>query len=105
IMQPAAAISDLDEKSSSRELLHNITTLILTMMTLYIVFGSHNIAYSSDKKSVPNIVFILADDMGLGDVTALNRQSRIPTPHLDKLARQSLVFTDAHAAGSYCVPS
>jgi arylsulfatase A-like enzyme len=50
-------------------------------------------------------VIILADDMGYGDVTALNADSRIPTPHLDQLARQSLTFTDAHAAGSYCVPS
>ncbi|QDT80203.1 Arylsulfatase [Gimesia maris] len=60
---------------------------------------------AADQSPRPNVVIILADDMGLGDVTALNRQSRIPTPHLDKLARQSLVFTDAHAAGSYCVPS
>lgn len=53
----------------------------------------------------PNVVIILADDMGYGDVTALNQQSRIPTPNLDKLARQGVTFTDAHAAGSYCVPS
>ncbi|MCA9135276.1 MAG: arylsulfatase [Planctomycetales bacterium] len=53
----------------------------------------------------PNVVIILADDMGYGDIGFLNRQSRIPTPNLDKLARESLVFTDAHSAGSYCVPS
>ncbi len=53
----------------------------------------------------PNIVFILADDMGYGDVAGLNRDSRIPTPNLDQLAKESLVFTDAHSAGSYCVPS
>lgn len=60
---------------------------------------------ASEKPNRPNVVIILADDMGYGDVTALNTDSRIPTPHLDQLARQSLVFTDAHAAGSYCVPS
>lgn len=53
----------------------------------------------------PNIVIILADDMGYGDVTALHPDSRIPTPHLDRLAAESLVFTDAHSSGSYCVPS
>jgi arylsulfatase A len=53
----------------------------------------------------PNIVLIMADDMGYGDVAFLNRDSRIPTPNLDRLARESLIFTDAHSSGSYCVPS
>ena len=53
----------------------------------------------------PNVLIILADDMGYGDVGALNHDSRIPTPNLDRLAGQSLIFTDAHSAGSYCVPS
>lgn len=53
----------------------------------------------------PNVVIILSDDMGYGDVTALNQDSRIPTPNLDRLAKESLSFTDAHSAGSYCVPS
>lgn len=53
----------------------------------------------------PNIVLILADDMGYGDVGVLNRGSRIPTPNLDRLAGEGLIFTDAHSAGSYCVPS
>lgn len=53
----------------------------------------------------PNIVIILADDMGFGDVAALNPESRIPTPNLDRLAREGLILTDAHSAGSYCVPS
>ena len=53
----------------------------------------------------PNIVIILADDMGYGDVAFLNRDSRIPTPNLNQLARESLTFTDAHSSGSYCVPS
>ncbi|MGZ0170554.1 MAG: sulfatase family protein [Planctomycetales bacterium] len=50
-------------------------------------------------------MIILADDMGYGDVGVLNKGSKIPTPHLDRLARESLIFTDAHSAGSYCVPS
>ncbi|MDG1897755.1 MAG: arylsulfatase [Fuerstiella sp.] len=53
----------------------------------------------------PNIVIILADDMGYGDVGALNVDSRIPTPNLNRLAEESVTFTDAHSAGSYCVPS
>ncbi len=53
----------------------------------------------------PNIVFILADDMGYGDLKVYNRESKIPAPHLDKLASEGLVFTDAHAGGSTCKPS
>lgn len=52
----------------------------------------------------PNIIIILADDMGYGDVEVLNRDSRIPTPNLNRLATEGLIFTDAHSA-SYCVPS
>ena len=53
----------------------------------------------------PNIVFILADDMGYGDPRCFNPQSLCKTPHIDRLASRGLRFTDAHAAGSVCVPS
>ena len=53
----------------------------------------------------PNVVFILADDMGYGDLKAYNPNSKIATPHLDRLAADGLVFTDAHSGGSTCVPS
>jgi arylsulfatase A-like enzyme len=53
----------------------------------------------------PNIVLILADDMGYGDLACLNPQSKIPTPHLDALAAHGIRFTDAHASSSVCTPS
>ena len=53
----------------------------------------------------PNIVFILADDMGYGDVHALNPDSRIPTPHLDRLATDGMTFTDAHTPSAVCTPT
>ena len=53
----------------------------------------------------PNIVFILADDMGYGDLSCLNGDSRIHTPHMDEIARQGMRFTDAHASSSVCSPS
>lgn len=53
----------------------------------------------------PNIVYILADDMGYGDMGCNNPESRIPTPHLDRLAARGMRFTDAHAASSVCTPS
>ena len=53
----------------------------------------------------PNIVLILADDMGYGDVNALNPQSKIPTPNLDTLGRDGLTFTDAHSPSAVCTPT
>jgi arylsulfatase A len=53
----------------------------------------------------PNIVVILADDLGYGDVSAYNAGSRIATPHLDRLARDGLRFTDAHSGSSVCTPT
>ena len=67
-----------------------------------------SLATTSDLRATdsrPNVLIILADDMGYGDVGALNPESRIPTPNLDRLAKEGLTFTDAHSAGSYCVPS
>jgi arylsulfatase A len=45
----------------------------------------------------PNVVYVLADDFGYGDVKCLNPRGKIPTPHLDKLASQGMTFTDAHS--------
>jgi arylsulfatase A len=54
----------------------------------------------------PNIVYILADDLGYGDVQCLNPQrGKIATPHLDKLASQGMAFTDAHSGSSVCTPT
>jgi arylsulfatase A-like enzyme len=53
----------------------------------------------------PNIVVILADDLGWGDVKCFNSDSKIPTPQLDRLAREGLRFTDAHTASSVCTPT
>ena len=59
----------------------------------------------SAKESAPNIVFILADDMGYGDVSFLNEKSRIRTENLDRLASEGVVFTDAHSSSSVSTPT
>jgi len=58
---------------------------------------------SSDK--LPHIVFILADDMGYGDIQAYNSRSQIPTPHLNRLSREGIRFTDAHSGSAVCSPT
>ena len=56
--------------------------------------------------SKPNIVYILADDLGYGDVQCLNPQrGKIKTPQLDRLASQGMTFTDAHSGSSVCTPT
>lgn len=60
---------------------------------------------TSQSSSMPNIIYILADDMGYGDMHANNPDSRIPTPNLDRMAEQGMRFTDSHAASSVCTPS
>jgi arylsulfatase A len=53
----------------------------------------------------PNIVIILADDLGYGDIGAFNPKSRIPTPHVDRLAREGVRYIDAHTNSSVCTPT
>lgn len=54
----------------------------------------------------PNIVFILADDMGYGDVSYLGGDSsRLNTAHIDRLAREGVIFTDAHSSSSVSTPT
>lgn len=50
----------------------------------------------------PNIVLVMVDDMGYGDPGCYNSDSKIPTPHIDALARDGMRFTDAHAPGPLC---
>ncbi|QOV92405.1 sulfatase-like hydrolase/transferase [Humisphaera borealis] len=53
----------------------------------------------------PNIVLILADDLGYGDLGCYNADAKVPTPHLDRLAREGMRLTDAHSASTVCTPS
>lgn len=60
----------------------------------------------SASAAKPNILYILADDLGYGDVQCLNPQrGKIATPHLDRLAAQGMTFTDAHSGSSVCTPT
>ncbi|MEM7538765.1 MAG: arylsulfatase [Chloroflexota bacterium] len=56
----------------------------------------------SDK---PNIIFIMADDMGYGDVGCFNPESKIPTPNMDRLAAEGMRFNDAHSPSAVCTPT
>ncbi|MDY3070167.1 MAG: arylsulfatase [Parabacteroides sp.] len=53
----------------------------------------------------PNIIFILADDMGYGDISSLNKESKICTPNLDQMVREGVSFSDAHTSSSVSTPT
>jgi arylsulfatase A len=57
------------------------------------------------KLQQPNIVYILADDLGYGDISGLNKESKIKTPAIDRLIAEGITFTDAHSGSSVCTPT
>ena len=80
-------------------------TLILCCLGFSLGFsiGLSDSAVASDP---PNIVFILADDLGYGDVQCLNpERGKIPTPNMDQVAAQGMTFHDAHTTSSVCTPT
>ena len=62
-------------------------------------------AESPQADEYPNIIIILADDMGYGDSGAYNPDSKIPTPHIDRIASEGIRLTDAHAPSAVCTPT
>ena len=64
---------------------------------------SWNLLRADDGK--PNIVVILADDLGYGDVQPNNSDSQIPTPAFQRLAKEGVTFTDAHSGSGVCTPT
>jgi len=72
----------------------------VAVANLVALFGS-TVAHAAPEPH-PNIVFILVDDMGYGDPGCYNPESKIPTPHIDRLAAAGMRFTDAHAPGPLC---
>lgn len=53
----------------------------------------------------PNVVYVLADDLGYGDPGCYNAASKIPTPNIDRLAKEGVRFTDAHSPSAVCTPT
>ena len=73
-----------------------------------VAFGAASLGAASlqaASPTPPNILFILADDMGRGDLSVYNRNSAWQTPSLDQLAREGVRFNDAHSSSAVCTPS
>jgi arylsulfatase A len=90
----------------SVRLLHRFTAYLLLLLPATLLLCVVNIGECDEKKSPPNIVMILADDLGYGDVQCNNpKRGKIPTPHINRLAAQGMRFTDGHSSSGVCSPS
>jgi len=79
---------------------------VVVCLTLACVLPLATVARAVEADaSRPNIIYILADDLGYGDLKCYNPQSKIPTPNLDRLASEGIRFTDAHAPDAVCTPT
>ena len=72
------------------------------LASLAILFSTPLAMGAGGREGRPNIVYILADDLGYGDVRCLNPAGKIATPNLDRLAAAGMVFTDAHSGSAVC---
>mgnify|MGYP001450467806 CR=1 FL=1 len=71
-------------------------------LSLFLFALAVSAAVAADR---PNIVYVLCDDLGYGDVSVLNPAGKIKTPHMDRVAREGLIFTDAHSGSAVCTPT
>lgn len=74
----------------------------MRLLTLFLLAVLAPVASAAPK---PNVIVILADDLGIGDVRVYNKEGKIPTPRLDQLAANGMRFTDAHTPSSVCTPT
>jgi len=94
----------IKKMQTRREFLKSISfgMAALTLTGCKAGFAQVNKIKTSNK---PNIIFIMADDMGYGDVACYNNRSQIPTPNMERLAEEGIKFTDAHTPSAVCTPT
>src|SRR3546814_688287 len=81
--------------------MYNLKTLLSILICL---IGSATFGQSNKEKR-PNIIVILADDLGYGDVSSFNEEAAFQTPHIDQLAENGIAFTHAYTTSSVCTPT
>ncbi len=69
------------------------------------LLATPSVSPAQDATRHPNILILYADDLGFGDLGCYHPESKIPTPHLDRLAAEGMRFTDGHSSSGICTPS
>lgn len=79
----------------------------LLILTLVLCYGCQSKPHApvAAEISRPNIIYILTDDLGYGDVDSLNPLGKIKTPRIDRFATEGMTFTEAHSSSAVCTPS
>ena len=88
-----------DDHTTRRDVLRS-----MAMSSALIAAGGCSVE-KAEKSQQPNIIIILADDMGYGDLECQNPDSKIPTPNLNTIATQGIRLTDAHTPSAVCTPT
>ena len=78
-----------------------LQTIALIALGLILIVSCDN----QSRKELPNIIYILADDLGYGDVSAFNPDAAWKTEHIDRIASEGMMFTDAHTSSAVCSPT
>ncbi|BDD12542.1 arylsulfatase (plasmid) [Fulvitalea axinellae] len=91
-------------KNISKKLL-GLTAGAMTLLPGSGQAGDNPKAKKGKDKDLPNIIYVLADDLGIGDVSCFYDKGKIKTPHLDRMAAEGMRFTDAHTSSSVCTPT
>lgn len=84
--------------------MNSLTKLFCLFFFLFAIISCQS-NKNEKENQLPNIVLILADDLGFGDPQSYNTDSKVPTPNIDKLAKEGIRFTDAHTPSSVCTPT
>jgi arylsulfatase A-like enzyme len=79
--------------------------LLIPLLAPLATLGAAEVGRASQLASRPNIILILADDLGYGDVHCYNHAAKVATPHIDRLTRDGIRFTDAHSPSTVCTPT
>ncbi|MEO1614728.1 MAG: arylsulfatase [Planctomycetota bacterium] len=82
--------------------MHPISNRKSLCLALAIALSSSLLAKAD---SAPNVIFVMADDLGIGDLSATNPDGKIKTPHLQKMANEGITFLDAHSPSAVCTPT
>jgi len=92
------------EKLSKIELNKSLIGKGLLLLLLIIGCGENNLHVDPDSSQKPNIIYILADDLGYGDLGCYG-QTKFNTPNIDKLASEGIRFTQHYSGSTVCAPS
>lgn len=88
------------DRSYARIGLNQVSCVVFWLSLVGVFFVPH--VYGEKP---PNVVYILADDLGYGDLGCYNKGSKIATPHIDQLSKEGMRFTDAHSPSAVCTPT